>query len=121
MPTYEYECQSCGHRFDQFQSMSDDHLRDCPSCAEPALKRLVGGGIGIIFKGSGFYVTDSKSSGSAKKPAAQTNSDSSGGSTSSGSESSSSPTKSADSGSSKSDGGSSGSGASGETTAKKAG
>ena len=124
MPTYEYECRSCGHRFDQFQNMSDDPLRDCPSCAEPALKRLVGGGIGVIFKGSGFYVTDSKSSGSAKKPAAQANSDSSGGSTTSGTESSDSSTKSGDSASSKSDGGSSSSGSSGssgETAAKKAG
>lgn len=67
MPTYDYECQSCGHRFDQFQNMSAEPLRDCPSCGEPALKRLVGGGIGIIFKGSGFYVTDSKSSSGAGK------------------------------------------------------
>ncbi|MFO7781957.1 MAG: FmdB family zinc ribbon protein [Spirochaetia bacterium] len=129
MPTYEYECRNCGHRFDQFQNMSDDPLRDCPSCAEPALKRLVGGGIGVIFKGSGFYVTDSKSSGSAKKPAAQTNAaqtngDSSGGSSTSGTESPGSSTKSGDSASSKSDGGSSSSGSSGssgETAAKKAG
>jgi putative FmdB family regulatory protein len=121
MPTYEYECRNCGHRFDQFQNMSDDPLRDCPSCGEPALKRLVGGGIGVIFKGSGFYVTDSKSSGSAKKPAAQTKGDSSGGSDSSGSESSSSSAKSGDGASSKSEGSSSASGSSGETAAKKAG
>ena len=67
MPTYDYECQSCGHRFDQFQNMSDEPLRDCPTCGAPALKRLVGGGIGVIFKGSGFYVTDSKSSSGAGK------------------------------------------------------
>ena len=118
MPTYEYECRNCGHRFDEFQNMSDDPLEDCPSCAEPALKRLIGGGIGVIFKGSGFYVTDSKSSGSAKKPAAQTKNDSSGGSDSSGSESSA---KSGDGTSSKSDGGSAASGSSGETAAQKAG
>ncbi|MFP3960379.1 MAG: FmdB family zinc ribbon protein [Spirochaetaceae bacterium] len=61
MPTYDYECGSCGYRFEQFQSMSEDPLRDCPSCGDASLKRLVGGGIGVIFKGSGFYVTDSKS------------------------------------------------------------
>lgn len=77
MPTYEYECQSCGHQFDQFQNMSDDPLEVCPSCSESALKRLVGGGIGIIFKGSGFYVTDSKSSGSPKKAETKTSDSSS--------------------------------------------
>ncbi|MFP4430109.1 MAG: FmdB family zinc ribbon protein [Spirochaetota bacterium] len=60
MPTYEYECAGCGHNFDAFQSMSEDPLKECPSCGRPSLKRLVGGGIGIIFKGSGFYVNDSK-------------------------------------------------------------
>ena len=68
MPTYDYECQSCGHRFDEFQNMSDPALTTCPSCNEDALRRLIGGGIGVIFKGSGFYVTDSKS-GSPKKSA----------------------------------------------------
>ncbi|MFO8065556.1 MAG: FmdB family zinc ribbon protein [Spirochaetota bacterium] len=64
MPTYDYECKSCGHSFDQFQRMSEEPLKDCPRCGEPALKRLVGGGIGVIFKGSGFYVNDSKPSSS---------------------------------------------------------
>lgn len=67
MPTYEYECAGCGHNFDAFQSMSEDPLKECPSCGQPSLKRLVGGGIGIIFKGSGFYATDSKN---GKKSAA---------------------------------------------------
>jgi putative FmdB family regulatory protein len=60
VPTYEYECAGCGHNFDAFQSMSEDPLKECPSCGQRKLKRLVGGGIGIIFKGSGFYVNDSK-------------------------------------------------------------
>lgn len=65
MPTYEYECKSCGHVFDEFQSMSDPALTTCPKCNEDSLRRLIGGGIGVIFKGSGFYVTDSKNGSSA--------------------------------------------------------
>ena len=60
MPTYDYECQSCGHIFEHFQSMSDEPLKECPKCGE-GVKRLIGGGMGIIFKGSGFYVTDNRS------------------------------------------------------------
>ena len=62
MPTYDYECQKCGHRFEVFQSMKDDRLTDCPldEC-EGAVKRLLGTGAGIIFKGSGFYQTDCRS------------------------------------------------------------
>jgi putative FmdB family regulatory protein len=56
MPTYEYECKKCGH-FDAFQKMSDDPLQACPSCGGHVRRLIVGGG-GIIFKGSGFYVTD---------------------------------------------------------------
>jgi putative FmdB family regulatory protein len=73
MPTYDYECQSCGHRFDEFQNMSDSALTTCPSCNEDALRRLIGGGIGVIFKGSGFYVTDSKSGSSKKSGTAGSN------------------------------------------------
>ena len=65
MPTYDYECRSCGHRFETFQSMSDDALTECPDCGQPQLRRLIGGGSGIIFKGSGFYVNDSKGSSSS--------------------------------------------------------
>lgn len=57
MPTYEYECLSCGHNFDKFQNMSDEPLKSCPKCSQD-VKRLVGMGSGIIFKGSGFYATD---------------------------------------------------------------
>lgn len=60
MPTYDYVCESCGHEFEAFQSMKDDALRDCPECSQPRLRRVIGGGTGLIFKGSGFYVTDSK-------------------------------------------------------------
>ncbi len=63
MPTYDYQCDSCGHVFEAFQSMSADPLRECPECKEAALRRLISGGSGIIFKGSGFYVTDSRKSG----------------------------------------------------------
>ena len=62
MPTYDYECQACKHAFSAFQSMKDEPFKDCPKCKKPALKRLIGAGAGIIFKGSGFYCTDYKSS-----------------------------------------------------------
>jgi len=64
MPTYEYECKSCSHSFEVFQSMSDPPIKDCPECGKE-VRRLIFGGTGVIFKGSGFYVTD-KSKGSAK-------------------------------------------------------
>jgi putative FmdB family regulatory protein len=60
MPTYEYACQKCGHEFEQFQSMRDEPLKKCPKCKKQSLKRLVGGGAGLIFKGTGFYITDYK-------------------------------------------------------------
>jgi len=62
MPTYDYECTKCGHTFDAFQNMSDDPLKKCPECGKSGLRRLIGGGLGVIFKGSGFYSTDSRSS-----------------------------------------------------------
>jgi len=64
MPTYEYECKSCGHTFEAFQSMSDAPLSKCPECGKE-IRRLINGGGGIIFKGSGFYVND-KNKGSSK-------------------------------------------------------
>jgi len=57
MPTYEYECKSCGHRFEQFRSMSDAPLKTCPKCGR-VVRRLIGVGGGIIVKGSGFHATD---------------------------------------------------------------
>lgn len=58
MPTYEYICKDCGHEFSKFQKMSDDVLTTCPECHKETLKRKIGTGAGIIFKGSGFYCTD---------------------------------------------------------------
>jgi putative FmdB family regulatory protein len=60
MPTYEYECKKCGHNFEVFQSMSDEPLKHCVKCGNE-VRRLIFGGAGIIFKGSGFYVTDKAS------------------------------------------------------------
>jgi len=61
MPTYDYACQKCGHQFEEFQSITAKPLRKCPECNKMALKRLIGAGAGIIFKGSGFYETDYRS------------------------------------------------------------
>lgn len=70
MPTYEYVCTKCGHQFEKFQSMKDDALKTCPAdqCgrkmwAKGKVQRQVGGGAGLIFKGSGFYITDYRSKG----------------------------------------------------------
>ena len=57
MPTYEYKCQDCGHTFDKFQSMKDEPLAECPEC-NGKVRRLISGGAGVIFKGSGFYAND---------------------------------------------------------------
>jgi putative FmdB family regulatory protein len=76
MPTYEYACQKCGHQFEQFQSMRDEPLKKCPKCRKAGLKRLVGGGAGLIFKGTGFYITDYKNKGSGKKEGGEGKSDS---------------------------------------------
>ncbi len=58
MPTYDYICENCDHEFEQFQSITAKLLRKCPKCKKMNLKRLIGSGSGIIFKGSGFYQTD---------------------------------------------------------------
>ena len=57
MPTYEYECKSCDNRFDVFQGMNAEHIKVCPKC-KGKVRRLIGAGAGIIFKGTGFYATD---------------------------------------------------------------
>jgi len=62
MPTYEYKCKQCGRRLEKFQNMSDEPLKTCPHCGGE-LFRVLHTGSGIIFKGSGFYATDYKSSG----------------------------------------------------------
>lgn len=61
MPTYEYECRHCNHTFEKFQSMTEEPVKVCPECGKN-VRRVIGGGTGIIFKGSGFYVNDSKRS-----------------------------------------------------------
>ena len=67
MPTYEYECAKCGHKFDLFQPMKDDPIKKCPKC-KGKVDRLLGQGSGIIFKGSGFYETDYKKKTPSKNP-----------------------------------------------------
>ena len=62
MPTYEYKCLECDHRFEAFQSMKDDPLESCPEC-EGSVKKLISSGAGFIFKGSGFYITDYRGDG----------------------------------------------------------
>lgn len=59
MPTYEYKCNECGHIFEKLQSITDEPLKECPLC-RGKIRRLIGGGAGLIFKGSGFYITDYK-------------------------------------------------------------
>ncbi len=61
MPTYDYRCDGCGHEFERFQSMTDKPVRTCPACKGRSVRRLIGSGAAIIFKGSGFYETDYRS------------------------------------------------------------
>lgn len=78
MPTYDYECDACGHTFERFQEITARKLRTCPECGKRKLQRLIGRGMGLIFKGSGFYETDykraaarpAKEGGASDKPAA---------------------------------------------------
>jgi putative FmdB family regulatory protein len=64
MPTYEYECLDCGHHFDAFQHMADEPLSECPECGKK-VRRVLSGGYGVIFKGSGFYKNDSRKTDSS--------------------------------------------------------
>ncbi|MCL2118647.1 MAG: zinc ribbon domain-containing protein [Planctomycetaceae bacterium] len=82
MPTYDYVCDVCGHKFEEFQYIKEEPLRKCPECQKMKLRRLIGAGAAIVFKGSGFYQTDYRSESykkgeSAAKPS---NTDSSSGS-----------------------------------------
>jgi len=72
MPTYEYECQGCGHVFEEFQSITARPLKVCPKCRKARLRRLIGTGAGLLFKGSGFYATDYRSSDYKAKAKADT-------------------------------------------------
>jgi putative FmdB family regulatory protein len=69
MPTYDYVCEACNHEFELFQSMKDEAKRKCPECGKNKLRRLIGPGAALVFKGSGFYKTDYRSE-SYKKDAA---------------------------------------------------
>lgn len=91
VPTYQYACTECEHAFEQFQSFSDDALTECPQC-HGRLRKLFNA-VGVVFKGSGFYRTDSRSGSSSSLPASSSSSDS-GASSSSSSSSTSSSTSS---------------------------
>jgi putative FmdB family regulatory protein len=76
MPTYEYECRACGHRFEKYQSITAAPVRTCPKCRKARVRRLLGAGAALLFKGPGFYATDYPSSshreGAKKEAAAET-------------------------------------------------
>ena len=71
MPTYEYKCSACGHTFEQFQSIMAAPVKRCPQCGKAKVKRLIGTGAGLIFKGSGFYITDYRDAGYKEKAKAE--------------------------------------------------
>ncbi len=77
MPTYDYVCDACNHSFELFQSIKDDPKKKCPECGRQKLRRLIGPGAAIVFKGSGFYKTDYRSESYKKAAAADKTSSSS--------------------------------------------
>jgi putative FmdB family regulatory protein len=77
MPTYDYECDACQHKFELYQSISADPEKKCPSCKKMKLRRLIGTGAAVVFKGSGFYQTDYRSDSYKKSAAADSKSPSS--------------------------------------------
>ena len=79
MPTYDYVCDGCGHAFELFQSMTDPVKKTCPKCSKKKLRRLIGAGGAIVFKGSGFYKTDYRSESYKKGAAADSGGKSEGG------------------------------------------
>lgn len=80
MPTYDYVCDGCGHAYELFQSMTDSVKKTCPKCGKKKLRRLIGAGGAIVFKGSGFYKTDYRSESYKKGAAADSGGKSEGGS-----------------------------------------
>jgi putative FmdB family regulatory protein len=93
MPTYDYVCDSCRHEFEAFESIKADPQTVCPECRETTLRRKIGAGAAILFKGSGFYQTDYRSESYKQKAAADKPADSSSSSTSSSSNGSKSESK----------------------------
>jgi putative FmdB family regulatory protein len=79
MPTYEYVCDHCEHHFELFQQMTDPVKRKCPECGRLALRRLVGAGAGVLFRGNGFYQTDYRSDSYRKAAEAEKKSTDGGG------------------------------------------
>ncbi len=77
MPTYDYECDACKHKFELYQGINDDVQKKCPECKKNKLRRLIGTGSAIVFKGSGFYQTDYRSESYKKAKAADSSSGSS--------------------------------------------
>lgn len=77
MPTYDYQCDACGHEFELFQSITEDLKKKCPECGKLKLRRLIGTGAAVMFKGSGFYQTDYRSESYRKAAAAEKKSTSS--------------------------------------------
>ena len=74
MPTYEYQCEACSNRFEKFQSITAAPIKKCPQCGKNKVKRLIGTGAGILFKGSGFYITDYRDKSYAEKAKAESGS-----------------------------------------------
>ena len=77
MPTYDYQCDACDHKFEVFQGINDPKKRKCPECGKLKLRRLLGAGAAVVFKGSGFYQTDYRSDSYKKAKEADKPSDSS--------------------------------------------
>ncbi len=96
MPTYDYECDGCGHKFELFQSIKDEPIRKCPECKKLKLRRLFGTGAALMFKGSGFYTTDYRSDSYKKAAQADSSAKSESSSKSEKSSSGDSPSKSSD-------------------------
>lgn len=101
MPTYDYECRACGHKWELYQQITENPKRRCPKCGRLKARRLIGAGAAVLFKGKGFYQTDYRSAEYKRKAEAEKSSSSSGGSSGDGKKSGSSaesPAKSASAG-----------------------
>jgi putative FmdB family regulatory protein len=107
MPTYDYQCDACAHKFELYQGINDEKKKKCPECGKLKLRRLIGTGAAIVFKGSGFYQTDYRSESYNKAKAADKPSESKSESSGSSSSGGSSTTQASDKTSGKSSGDSS--------------